>query len=89
MQHVICDLVDELGILRETISRLSDREQQIKDMLIMSRNPEIRGLQFKVTITCSMRSYLNTEKVRSILSEEQISACTMSTESITLRTKRI
>lgn len=51
MKHLFNDLVDELGVLQETLQRLSIREQELKDLLLLTRYPEIKGIQFKATVT--------------------------------------
>lgn len=81
--------VDELGVLRETIQRLTKREKELKDTLITSRLPEIEGFQFCAMVSCSIREYLNTSKVKELLTQEQIRTCTDASEVIVVRTKRV
>lgn len=89
MRRVLGDIVDELGVLRETIKRLQEKEAELKDLLTLTHYPEIRGMQFAATFSFTSRAYLDNAKVRLLLTPEQLADCTKVTEVFIVRTKRI
>jgi hypothetical protein len=78
-------LVDELGALKARIADLTDREKVLKTALSESGYSEIDGALFRATVTWTERATLDTETVRSILTEAQQQQCTRVTEIKTVR----
>jgi len=73
-------IVDELGALKARIANLTDEEKILKTALAESGYSEIDGALFRATVTWTERATLDTETVRSILTEAQLKECTRVTE---------
>lgn len=78
-------IVDELGALKAQISSLTDREKILKKALSDSGYAEIDGSLFRATVSWTERANLDTEAVRSILTEEQQRDCTRVSEIMSVR----
>jgi len=78
-------IVDELGALKAQISSLTDREKILKKALSDSGYAEIDGSLFRATVSWTERATLDTEAVRSILTEDQQRDCTRVSEIMSVR----
>ena len=77
--------VDELGALKAAIAELTEKERDLKTVIAGSGYAEIDGDLFRATVSLSERTTLETEKVKALLSEAQILACSKTTEVTTVR----
>lgn len=77
-------MVDQLGLLNAQISALAKEADKIKDTLKKGGDRIVVGKLYRAAISTSIRSTLSSEKVRAILSEKEIAACTVNTPTTTL-----
>lgn len=77
-------LVDTLGALNAQISALSAEAEKIKATLKDAGKSEILGNLFKVVVAEGTRQTLVADKVRKLLTPEQIETCTKTTHTKSL-----
>ena len=77
--------VDELGTLKAAIAELADQERKLKTLIAASGYAEIDGELFRATVSLSERASLDAERVRNLLTDEQIAAVTRVTEITAVR----
>ena len=78
-------IVDSLGALKAQIAALTEQEKILKKALSDSGYAEIDGSLFRATVSWTERATLDTEAVRSILTEEQQRDCTRVSEIMSVR----
>jgi hypothetical protein len=78
-------VVDELGALKAAIAELTEKEKELKTIIAASGYAELNGELFRATVSLSERVTLDSEKVRALLSEPQIAACSRVTEVTSVR----
>lgn len=78
-------IVDQLGDLKARIAALTEEERVLKKAIADSGYAELDGNLFRATVSLSERGTLDAEKVREILSEDQVRHCTKVTEITTVR----
>ena len=83
--NYLASLVDELGALKAAIAELTDKEKELKTIIAASGYAELDGALYRATVSLSERTTLDTEKVRALLSSEQIAAVSRVTETTTVR----
>jgi hypothetical protein len=77
--------VDELGALKAAIAELTEKEKELKTAIAASGYAELDGDLYRATVSLSERVTLDSEKVRALLSDAQIAACSRSTEILSVR----
>ena len=82
---VLANLVDEFGELKAQISKLCEREKELKELFIQSNMPEIDGSMFRVTVSTSERETLDVNAAKQFLTHDQIQLCTKITYTTTVR----
>lgn len=82
--ETLTSLVDTLGALNAQISALSAEAEAIKAKFKESGQSEVIGTLFKVVVSTQNRSTLVADKVRALLTPDEVAACTKTTESKTL-----
>lgn len=85
MADILGRIVDELGELKAEISKLVEKEKQLKSLLIQSNQKEINGDLFRVTVSVTDRESLDSELVRQYLTHEEIQECTKISQVVTVR----
>lgn len=68
-------LVDELGDLKAELCKMQEREQVIKTLLSSSGRDVIRGNRYQATVSHGERVTLDSERVKEILTPDQILRC--------------
>lgn len=76
--------VDQLGVLNAQIAALSKEADAIKAALKASGNKEVSGRLYRAVISTSTRTTLDSEKVKAILTPQQIIDCSKTSSSTTL-----
>lgn len=76
--------VDQLGALNAQISALTKEADVLKATLKESGLPEIEGKIYRAVISQSSRSTLVADRVKAILTAEQVRACTQTTPTTSL-----
>ncbi len=77
--------VDELGALKAAIAELTEKEKELKTAIAASGYAELDGDLYRATVSLSERVTLDSEKVRALLSDAQIAACSRTTEVLSVR----
>ena len=85
MTNELKAIVDELGTLKAAIAELTEKEKELKTIVAASGYAELDGELFRATVSLSERVTLDSEKVRALLSEPQIAACSRVTEVTSVR----
>lgn len=85
MDAMLKDKVDELGALKAAIAELTEKEKELKTAIAASGYAELDGDLYRATVSLSERVTLDSEKVRALLSDAQIAACSRSTEILSVR----
>lgn len=78
-------LADELGDLKAELCKLQEREHVIKELLSCSGKDLVRGNRYQAAISHGERVTLAAERVRALLTPEQIRSCEKVTPFVTVR----
>ena len=78
-------IVDELGIIKAKLAELTKVEKALADQLKASGYAEIDGDLFRAAIVWTERVTLNTDRVREVLSPEDIAYCEQKSEVMSVR----
>lgn len=78
-------VVDELGALKAAIAELDAKEKELKTILAASGYAEVNGELFRATVSLSERTTLDPEKVKALLTKDQVLACSKVTEVTAVR----
>lgn len=81
----LADAVDELGALKASIADLTARETYLKQLIAGDGPGAHEGLDWRATVSVSVRETLDMEAVRAKLSPQFIRAHTRETEVTTVR----
>lgn len=87
LDSAYADKLEQLCQLKEQISTLKKQQDQLEAELkqVMGNNELATVGNFKVSWKTASRSSFSTDKAKEMLTEEQISACTVATSTRTLR----
>jgi len=85
MTNELKAIVDELGALKAAIAELTEKEKELKTAIAASGYAELDGDLYRATVSLSERVTLDSEKVRALLSDAQIAACSRTTEVLSVR----
>jgi hypothetical protein len=77
--------VDQLGVIKAQIAELTKTEKQLADILKASGYAEIDGDLFRAAIVWTERVTLNSDRVREVLSPEDIAYCEQKAEVMSVR----
>lgn len=77
--------VDQLGQIKAQIAELTKIEKTLADILKASGYAEIDGDLFRAAIVWTERVTLNADRVREVLSAEDVAYCEQKTEIMSVR----
>lgn len=77
--------VDQLGALKAQIAELTKAEKALADILKASGYAEVEGDLFRAAIVWTERVTLNTERVREVLSADDVAYCEQKSEVMSVR----
>ncbi len=77
--------VDQLGVIKAQIAELTKTEKQLADILKASGYAEIDGDLFRAAIVWTERVTLNSDRVREVLSADDVAYCEQKTEVMSVR----
>jgi hypothetical protein len=78
-------IVDQLGAIKAQIADLTKTEKALADMLKASGYAEIDGDLFRAAIVWTERVTLNSDRVREMLSADDIAYCEQKAEVMSVR----
>jgi len=78
-------IVDQLGALKAQIAELTKTEKALADQLKASGYAEIDGDLFRAAIVWTERVTLNSDRVREVLSADDIAYCEQKAEVMSVR----
>lgn len=79
------DVVDDLGQLKAQIADLCTQEKDLKQLIIDNDEPVVNGSLFRATLSYQTRTTLDLDKLRMLLSKEQIEWCEKQSDFISVR----
>jgi hypothetical protein len=77
--------VDQLGVIKAQIADLTKTEKQLADILKASGYAEIDGDLFRAAIVWTERVTLKSDRVREVMSADDIAYCEQKTEIMSVR----
>lgn len=89
MREMFNDVVDELGVLEETLEKLSVRQKELRDLLAFSLYPEIEGMQFRAKIAHGTQSHLDMSKIKLVLEGKTLKECIKTTKVLDIHIERL
>ena len=78
-------IVDELGHIKAKLAELTKAEKALADQLKASGYAEIEGDLFRAAVVWTERVTLNTDRVREVLSADDVAYCEQKTEVMSVR----
>ena len=84
-ETALAKIVDELGTLKAAIADLTEKEKELKTIIAASGYSNIDGELYTAAVSWSERVTLDSEKVRALLTPKQVSACSKTTEVLSVR----
>jgi hypothetical protein len=78
-------IVDELGLIKAKLAELTKAEKALADQLKASGYAEIDGDMFRAAIVWTERVTLNSDRVREVLSADDIAYCEQKAEVMSVR----
>jgi hypothetical protein len=78
-------IVDELGFIKAKLAELTKAEKALADQLKASGYAEIDGDMFRAAIVWTERVTLNSDRVREVLSADDVAYCEQKTEIMSVR----
>lgn len=79
------NIVDQLGQIKAQLADLAKIEKQLADELKASGYAEIDGDMFRAAIVWTERVTLNSDRVREVLSADDVAYCEQKTEVMSVR----
>ena len=78
-------IVDQLGALKAQIAELTKAEKALADILKASGYAELEGDLFRAAIVWTERVTLNADRVREVLSADDVAYCEQKSEVMSVR----
>jgi hypothetical protein len=78
-------VTDELGLIKAQIAEMTKKEKALADILKASGYAEIDGDLFRAAIVWTERVTLNSDRVREMLSAEDVAYCEQKAEVMSVR----